>query len=67
MKSFLGLVVLVTALWLGLWIFNVGVLVYSAQTKIPKTRECSYFIGISVLKRLEPLAERCPLVRRIGN
>jgi hypothetical protein len=67
MKSFLGLVVLGTAVWLGLWIFNVGVLVYSAETRIPKTRDCRYFIGVSVLKRIEPLAERCPLVRAIGK
>lgn len=53
--------------WLGAWIFNVGVLVYSADTKIPKTRDCRYFIGVSVLKRIEPLADRCPLVRSIGN
>lgn len=26
-----------------------------------------YFIGVSVLSRIEPLAERCPLVRTIGN
>jgi hypothetical protein len=67
MKSFLGLVVLGTAVWLGLWIFNVGVLVYSAETRIPKTRDCRYFIGVSVLKRIEPLAARCPLVRAIGK
>ena len=31
MKSALGLVVLVTMAWLVLWIFNFGVLVYSAD------------------------------------
>jgi hypothetical protein len=67
MKSALGLVVLLVMVWLALWIFNVGVLVYSAETRIPKTRECRYFIGISVLKRIEPLADRCPLVRTIGK
>ena len=67
MKSALGLVVLLAVVWLALWIFNVGVLVYSAETRIPKTRECRYFIGISVLKRIEPLADRCPLVRTIGK
>ena len=67
MKSALGLVVLITIAWLVLWIFNFGVLVYSAETRIPKTRDCRYFIGVSVLKRIEPLADRCPLVRAIGK
>ncbi len=53
--------------WLGLWASNTGILVASAESKIPKTRDCSYFIGVSVLKRLEPLADRCPLIRRIGS
>lgn len=53
--------------WLGLWASNTGILVASADSKIPRTRECSYFIGVSVLKRLEPLADRCPLIRRIGS
>ncbi|HSA68207.1 MAG TPA: hypothetical protein VLF65_01260 [Burkholderiales bacterium] len=60
------LAVLVIA-WLAAWIFDIGVLVYSADTMIPKTRECRYFIGVSVLKRIEPLADRCPLIRGIGN
>jgi hypothetical protein len=67
MKSALGFVVLLTLVWLVLWIFNLGVLVYSAETRIPKTRDCRYFIGVSVLKRIEPLADRCPLVRTIGK
>lgn len=60
------LAVLVIA-WLAAWIFDIGVLVYSADTMIPQTRECRYFIGVSVLKRIEPLADRCPLIRGIGN
>jgi hypothetical protein len=60
------LAVLVIA-WLAAWIFDIGVLVYSADTMIPKTRDCRYFIGVSVLKRIEPLADRCPLTRSIGN
>ena len=67
MKSALGLVVLLAVVWLALWVFNFGVLVYSAETRIPKTRDCRYFIGVSVLKRIEPLADRCPLVRTIGK
>jgi hypothetical protein len=59
--------VLLVVVWLGLWAFNVGLLVYSADTSIPKTRDCRYLVGVSVLKRIELLADRCPLARRIGN
>jgi hypothetical protein len=67
MKLIPGAFALLIVAWLGLWVFNIGLLVYSADTVIPKTRECRYFIGVSVLKRIEPLADRCPLVRGIGN
>ena len=60
-------VVILALFWLGLWAANTGILVASADSKIPKTRECSYFIGVSVLKRLEPLADRCPLILKIGT
>lgn len=65
-RTLTGLVVLAVA-WIAMWAFNVGVLVYSADTRFPKTRDCRYFIGVSVLKRIEPLADRCPLVRTIGG
>jgi hypothetical protein len=67
MKIPLAALAVVAIAWLGAWAFNVGVLIYSAETRIPKTRDCRYFVGVSVLKRIEPLADRCPLVRRIGN
>jgi hypothetical protein len=60
-------IIILALFWLGLWASNTGILVSSADSKIPKTRECSYFIGVSVLKRLEPLADRCPLIRKIGT
>jgi hypothetical protein len=63
----LFVVVIAVVVWLGLWLSNTGVLVYSADTKILKTRECRYFIGVTVLKRLEPLADRCPLLRTVGS
>jgi hypothetical protein len=63
----IAVLVILAFFWLGLWASNTGILVTSADSKIPKTRECSYFIGVSVLKRLEPLADRCPLIRRIGT
>jgi hypothetical protein len=67
MKPVLVVVGLLAVVWLGLWGSNTGILVSSADSVIPKTRECSYFIGVSVLKRLEPLADRCPLIRSIGT
>ncbi len=67
MKLAIAALALLVVAWLAMWVFNIGVLVYSAGTKIPKTRDCRYFIGVSVLKRIEPLADRCPLVRSIGN
>jgi hypothetical protein len=67
MKLLLAALVVLALAWLGMWASNVGILVSSTESIIPKTRECSYFIGVSVLKRIEPLAERCPLIRAIGN
>jgi len=67
MKLSLGGVAVLVAAWLGMWATNIGILVFSADSRIPKTRECHYFIGVSVLKRIEPLAERCPLIRSIGT
>ena len=66
MKFSLGFVGVLALLWLGLWLSNTGVLVSSADTRIPKTRECKYFIGVTVVNRIEPLADRCPLMRSIG-
>ena len=67
MKLVLLAIVILVAAWLAMWVFNVGLLVHSAETVIPKTRECRYLIGVSVLRRIEPLADRCPLARTIGN
>lgn len=67
MKIPLAAIALLAIAWLAAWAFNVGVLIYSAETRIPKTRDCRYFVGVSVLKRIEPLADRCRLVRRVGN
>ena len=67
MKLLLSVPGILVLVWLGLWAANIGLLVGSSDTKILKTRECSYFVGVSVLKRLEPLADRCPLIRSIGT
>jgi hypothetical protein len=66
MKISLGLVGVVALVWVGLWLSNTGLMVYSADTRIPKTRECRYLVGVSVVKRIEPLADRCPLMRSVG-
>lgn len=52
--------------WLGLWVSNVGILVYS-EANLAVMRDCRYFIGVSVVKRLAPLAERCEVIRKVGN
>jgi hypothetical protein len=51
--------------WAGLWITNTGLLVHSSDTGLLSTRDCRYLVGVTVAKRLEPLAQRCPLVRKI--
>ena len=56
----------IALIWLGLWLSNAGLLVYSADSKIPKTRECKYVIGVTVVSKIEPLADRCPLMRSVG-
>ena len=62
----LGVFGVIARVWVGLWLSNTGVMVYSGDTRIPKTRECKYFIGVTVVRRIEPLADRCPLMRSIG-
>jgi len=66
MKLSFGLIGVIALVWLGLWLSNTGLLVSSASTAIPKTRECKYFIGVTVVRRIEPLADRCPLMRTVG-
>jgi len=67
MKLLLSIPGILILLWLGLWVSNTGILVFSAESKIPVTRDCHYFIGVSVVKRIAPLADRCPLVRSVGS
>lgn len=66
MKLALGLPGVIALVWLGLWLSNTGLLVSSADTRIPKTRECKYLIGVTIARRIEPLADRCPLLRSVG-
>lgn len=66
MKLSLAVIGIVALVWLGLWLSNTGLLVYSADSRIPKSRECHYLVGVSVSRRIEPLADRCPLMRTVG-
>jgi len=65
MKLLLAPVGALVAVWLGLWISNTGILVYSEGMAV--MRDCRYFIGVSVVKRLAPLAERCELIKKVGG
>ena len=67
MKASMVLAVVVVVAWLGLWVTNTGVLVFSSDTGVLSTRDCRYLVGVTVQKRLEPLAERCPLIRGVGS
>jgi hypothetical protein len=65
-KLSLSVLALLVAAWLGLWVSNTGILVYS-EANLALMRDCRYFIGVTVAKRLLPLAERCPVVRQVGG
>lgn len=67
MKTAIAIVAILAAVWLGLWVSDTGVLVQSSDTGVLKTRDCRYFIGVTVLKRLVPLADRCPILRKVGG
>jgi hypothetical protein len=67
MKIPVAIIVVVVLAWIGLWLTNTGILVWSEDTGILKTRDCRYLVGVTVSKRLQPIADRCPLVRRVGS
>ena len=63
-----GIAIGVVALaWLGLWVSSTGILVWSEDTGILKTRDCRYLVGVTIAKRLQPIADRCPLIRTVGS
>jgi len=66
MKAGIAVVVVVLLVWAGLWVTNTGVLVWSEDTGIVKTRDCRYLVGVTIAKRLQPLADRCPIIRKVG-
>jgi hypothetical protein len=65
MKIPVVVLAVVVLAWLGLWVSNTGILVYSESMAV--MRDCRYFIGVTVAKRLLPLAERCPVIRQVGG
>jgi hypothetical protein len=67
MKLPMMLLVAVVVAWLGLWFSSTGFLVWSSNTGVLSTRDCRYLVGVTVQKRLEPLAQRCPIVRKLGR
>jgi hypothetical protein len=64
MKAAMVVLAVLVLGWLGLWVSNTGILVASEGMAV--MRDCRYFIGVSVVKRLLPLAERCPVIRKVG-
>ena len=62
MKLGIGAVGLLVLVWLALWVTDTGVLVYSADTGVVKTRDCRYLVGVTVVRKFAPLAQRCSLV-----
>ena len=66
-KLVLPVVAVLAAAWLGMWVTDTGLLVYSADTRAPLIRECRYLVGVTVVKRIEPLAQRCEVLRTVGR
>jgi hypothetical protein len=67
MKLFPGILAAIVFVWLALWVADTGVLVYSSDTGVLKTRDCRYIIGVSVIKKLEPLSHRCSVLAKVGR
>jgi hypothetical protein len=67
MKPGLGTLFAVVVVWLGLWVTDTGVLVYSEPTRVLSTRDCRYLVGVTVVKRFEPLAQRCSVIAKVGK
>ncbi len=67
MKLRMVVAVALALAWFGLWATSTGVLIYSSNTGVLSTRDCRYLVGVTVQKRLEPLAQRCPMLRKLGR
>lgn len=64
MKLGIGAIGLLVLVWLALWVTDTGVLVYSADTGVVKTRDCRYLVGVTVVRKFAPLAQRCSVLSR---
>lgn len=58
------IVVALAAAWLTSWAVNVGILVYSADTGVVRTRDCRYLVGLTIVKKYAPLSRSCPVLSR---
>ena len=65
-KIRIAIIVVLVLAWIGLWVGNRGILVYSSDTGVLKTRDCRYLIGVTIAKRMYPIADRCPLIEKVG-
>jgi len=64
MKLGMAVIGLVVRAWLSLWVTDTGLLVFSADTGVLQTRDCRYLVGVTVVKKLAPLSQRCTLISR---
>jgi hypothetical protein len=60
----LGILGALVLVWLTLWVADTGVLVYSADTGVLRTRDCRYLVGVSLVKKYAPMAQRCAVLSR---
>lgn len=60
----LGILGALVLVWLTLWVTDTGVLVYSADTGVLGTRDCRYLVGVSIVRKYAPLAQRCGVLSR---
>jgi len=66
MKFSTGVAAVLVIAWLALWVASAGVLVYSSDMGVLKTRDCRYLVGVTVVKRVAPLTQSCPLIRKVS-
>jgi hypothetical protein len=64
MKLGMFIVVPLLAVWLALWAVDIGILVYSSDTGVLRTRDCRYLVGVTLEKKFAPLSQRCPVLSR---
>lgn len=64
MKLTLGMAGVLATAWLVLWATDTGLLVYSSDTGVLKTRDCRYLVGVTLVRKYAPLAQRCRLISK---